>query len=568
MTPPPLHPAPGQQPLGGALVPVVVLRVLQALVGAYMGVCATGPALAQTPSFAQLEAAGARIGQIHILNQDIFDLADPAENNALFRLANALHPKTRPEVIRSQLLFKPGDAVAVRVMEETERLLRTNRYLYDVQLRPIAPTGGAANVVDIEVMTRDTWTLDPGASFARSGGANSSSISIKEYNLLGTGLAVGYSRINEVDRSGNEFQLEYNHALDGWTQLAYSVADNTDGKRQAVSVIRPFYALDTRWAAGARFSQDNRIDSAYTAGNVTSQYRHRQDSAELFAGWSPGLQNGRAHRYSIGLSAKDDAFAPEPALVAPPLLPAGQKTVAPFVRYEWVEDDFQQLNNRNQIGRPEFFARGLAATVQIERALPALGSSQDLWLYSGSISKGYRLQGEQDLYVSAAVSGQYGSGQVQRQTASTALRYYLPLNKRYLAYAAFTADVLTNPQATDYLTLGGDTGLRGYPLRYQSGDQRALLTLEARGFSDLYLFRLFRVGGAAFYDVGRAWGGQNASLAANGNTDWLSNIGVGLRISSTRTAFGNVLHIDLAAPANRAGDISAVQLVVKTKASF
>ena len=564
MTPSPLHPAPGQQPLGGTVVPVVMFRVLLALAGTG----AMGHAMAQTTSFAELEAAGARIGQIHILNQDIFDLADPAENNALFRLANGLHIKTRPEVIRSQLLFKPGDAVSVRVMEETERLLRTNRYLYDVQLRPVPAKNGAANLVDVEVLTRDTWTLDPGATFARSGGANSSSVSIKEFNLLGTGLAVGYSRINEVDRSGNEFQLEYNHALDGWTQVAYSLADNTDGKRQAVSVIRPFYALDTRWAAGARLSQDNRIDSAYTAGNISSQYRHRQDSAELFAGWSAGLQGGRAHRYSIGLIAKDDAFSLEPALVAPPLLPTGQKTVAPFVRYELVEDDFQQLNNRNQIGRPEFFARGLAATVQIERALPSLGSSHDLWLYSGTVSRGYRLRGEQDLFATASLSGQFGNGQVQRQTFGTALRYYLPLNKRYLAYAAFTADVLTNPQPTDTLTLGGDTGLRGYPLRYQSGDQRALLTVEARGFSDLYLFRLFRVGGAAFYDIGRAWGGQNASTAANGNTDWLSNIGAGLRISSTRTAFGNVLHIDLAVPANRAGDISAVQLLVKTKASF
>ena len=533
-------------------------------------------ASAQSPTLAELEAAGARIGRIHILNQDIFDLTDPRENNALFRLANALHPTTRPDVIRSQLLFKPGDTLSVRVLEETERLLRTNRYLYDVQIRPQPrrhdvggeAAGKAAPEVDIEVLTRDTWTLDPGASFARAGGANSSSLSIKEYNLLGTGLAVGYSRINEVDRSGNEFQVEYNHALDGWTQVAYSLADNTDGKRQAISVIRPFYALDTRWAAGVKLSQDDRIDSAYTAGNITSQYRHRQDSAELFAGWSAGLQGGRAHRFSIGLSARDDAFAPEPTLPAPLLLPNGQKTVAPFMRYELVEDDFQQLNNRNQIGRPEFFARGLAATAQLERALPSLGSSQDLWLYSGSVSKGWRLQGEQDLLASAAVSGQYGNGQVQRQTVTTALRYYLPLNKRYLAYAALSADVLTNPQATDYLTLGGDTGLRGYPLRYQSGDQRALLTLEARGFSDLYMFRLFRVGGAAFYDLGRAWGGQNTTPAKNGNTDWLSNVGMGLRISSTRTAFATVLHIDLAVPVNRDGDISAVQLLVKTKASF
>jgi len=37
-------------------------------------------------SFRELEAAGAIIGEIRINNQNIFDLDDPKENNALFRL--------------------------------------------------------------------------------------------------------------------------------------------------------------------------------------------------------------------------------------------------------------------------------------------------------------------------------------------------------------------------------------------------------------------------------------------------------------------------------------------------
>ena len=74
------------------------------------------------PSFAELEAAGARIGEIRILNLDIFDLQDPQEDNALFRLANKLHIKTRPGVIERQLLFKSGDRFSQRVMDETERV--------------------------------------------------------------------------------------------------------------------------------------------------------------------------------------------------------------------------------------------------------------------------------------------------------------------------------------------------------------------------------------------------------------------------------------------------------------
>src|SRR5262245_61275300 len=65
---------------------------------------AEGDAAALTPE--ALEAAGITIGEIIIENGDVFDTELPEENNALFRLANTLHVETKPDVIRSQLLFK------------------------------------------------------------------------------------------------------------------------------------------------------------------------------------------------------------------------------------------------------------------------------------------------------------------------------------------------------------------------------------------------------------------------------------------------------------------------------
>jgi hypothetical protein len=514
------------------------------------------------PSFAELEAAGAKIGAIRIANQDIFDLDDPKENNALFRLANKLHIQTRPGVIERSLLLKTGEPLSVRLIDETERLLRANRYLYDVSIRPIAYQDGVA---DIEVLTRDTWSLDAGFSVGRAGGANSSRFSVREYNLLGTGVYVSFGRTNTVDRSGNEFQIQHNHAFDGWTALRYSQADNNDGKRREASVQRPFYALDSRWAAGASASKDDRVDAVYAAGVIASQYRHRLNLAEAFGGWSEGLISGWTQRYSLGLTARSDAYRLEPGRVAPMQLPSDQKIVAPFFRYEVVEDDFEKLRNRNQMGRPEFFALGFASTLQLGRALKSFGSSEDLWLYSGSVSNGFSPAPEHELLASASLSGQYGGNGVQRQLLSAAARYYLPLNKRILLYGAVSGDRLTKPDPSDLLTLGGDNGLRGYPLRYQTGEQRALITLEARAFTDPYLFRLFRIGGAAFLDAGRAWGGVSPNPV---NAGWLTNVGFGLRIFSVRSAFGNVLHADVAFPLNRDPSIKSVQFLLKTKTSF
>ncbi len=49
---------------------------------------------------------------------------------------------------------------------------------------------------------------------------------------------------------------------------------------------------------------------------------------------------------------------------------------------------------------------------------------------------------------------------------------------------------------------------------------------------------------------------------------WLSNVGVGLRIVTSRAAFSNVLHIDLAAPLNASPQVKKLQFLVKTKTSF
>ena len=165
-----------------------------------------------TPDFADLEARGVRIRAIVIVNQDIFDLSDPAEDNMLFRFANRFHVQTRPSVIERNLPFKPGEPVQRRVMEEAERLLRSNRYFYDVQLRPANYRDGLA---DIEVVTRDTWSLNVGASVGRAGGTSSGSVGLTDYNLMGTGATAGISRSTNADRSSTELVLQYNRAFDG-----------------------------------------------------------------------------------------------------------------------------------------------------------------------------------------------------------------------------------------------------------------------------------------------------------------------------------------------------------------
>lgn len=515
------------------------------------------------PSFAELEAAGAVFGEIRINVQDIFDLDDPKENAFPYRAANGLHIRTRPRVIESSLLFKSGEPVSARLVEESDRLLHNNRFLYDINIRPFAYHDG---IVDVEVKTRDTWSLEPGFRFSRAGGTNTSGITIDERNLLGTGIALGLRNISNVDRNGTEFEINDKHALGGWYNVNYIFGRLSDGNHQSFSVARPFYALDSRWAAGASVLQDDRIDPLYNSGILVGQYSHSQKGVEVFGGWSKGLIEDWARRYSIGLSHGTDTYGLAATLLPPVQPPPDQRLTAPFFRYEIIEDSYEKLKNRDQIERAEYFAMGFQSSAQIGRALTSLGSTNNLWIYKGSISNGLEISGSNALLLSGSLSGKYWNGISEKHLLNGSARYYIPQSEHTLLFMSIEGNTVTNPAIDELLLLGGDNGLRGYPLRYQSGNKSALLTVERRAYTDWYPFRLFRIGGAVFYDAGRAWGGGvNQNLS---NPGWLHDVGFGLRILSARSAFGNVTHADFAFPLNRDSNTRSFQFLLKTKTSF
>jgi hemolysin activation/secretion protein len=519
-------------------------------------------AQAPVPSIYELEATGAIVGAIRVRPQNIFDTDDPAENYAVFRFFNRIHPVTRPKVIERSLLFKEGERLSVQRLEETERLLRSNRYLYDVDIVPIAYRDG---VVDLEVVTRDTWSLRPEIDIERSGGVTTGSLGVEERNFLGTGVAVGLSRISEVDHEGTQFSISDRHAFGPFIGLDYAYADLDTGHNQAFSLAKPFYALDVRSAGAFSLAQGTRIDPVYQAGEVVAEYRHTVEALDTSLGWSAGLIEGWTRRFSGGYRYQDDRYAIDPQRTPPSSLPEDSTLSGPYLRFEVIQDDFRKLKNLDLIERPEFFALGHHSSVQVQRALEELGSKRDSWVYGLTWSDGATPRSDQIVLASLSLSGRYDSAAHRRQLSGS-VRYYARHGPDALFFASFSGAVSKSPDISDVLQLGGDNGLRGYPLRYQTGEQRVVLTFEERGYTDWYPLRLFRVGGAVFFDIGRAWGGPFPQ--GNAYPDWLSDVGVGLRILSTRSAFGNVLHADLAFPLQSGPNIQKYEFSFKTKATF
>ena len=203
--------------------------------------------------------------------------------------------------------------------------------------------------------------------------------------------------------------------------------------------------------------KDSRIEAVYDAGSVVSEYRHRQDQAEAFGGWSPGRIDGWVQRYSLGVSLLDNAYEPEPGRVAPPALNHDERLVGPFVRYELIEDRYAKVMNRDMIGTPEFFLLGLSSRLQLGWAGTGLGSSQDALLYEAAVSRGFEPGPDDTLLASASLAGRYAGGRVSKQRFGVEGKYYLPQGRQWLFYAAASGDMLTHPDVLDTLLWAATT---------------------------------------------------------------------------------------------------------------
>jgi len=502
------------------------------------------------------------IGEVHIRIGDVFDPSIPGESGWLYRAANKLHIETRPSVIRGQLLFKSGDPYQHRVILETERILRANGYLYDAVIVPVAFDGRA---VDLEVRTRDVWTLNPGINFNRKGGENAFGAQLQEDNLLGTGQEIDLEWRNNVDRESVLLSYYNPHFFESFTRFGVTYVDSDDGTTKNLFLQRPFYSLDTRRAGGGSLLQFDRNDARYVLGKDIGEFVHREEYYELFGGMSRGLQGDWVRRWTYGMSYKRDRFALDPTMPPGGPLPEDRTLAYPWIGFNLVENEFQERINQDQIRRTEDVLVGLRASARLGYAGEALGSDRDALIVSGAVQDGWDLRPGHTIYGSALISGRVENDGVHNGFLGADARYYWATSSYSKFYMLVSGAVTENLDEENQLLLGGDNGLRGYPLRYQAGTSRALLTLEQRYYSKWYPFRLFYVGAAAFFDMGRTWG---TDVTGETSLGLLKDVGIGLRLGSSRSSFGNVIHIDLAFPLDGGDDIDSVQLLVETKASF
>jgi len=490
------------------------------------------------------------VRNITLVPVNVFDPTVPGENFWLFSVANYLHIPTKPSVIQRQLLFHPGDWTDLAQLEESERELRALPFIKAASIvQSPAPNGQT----DLLVKTQDSWTTQPQLNFSSEGNQSTFSAGFEEINLLGYGKDVSYF-YKKDDVNGVSHQLGYNdpQLFNSRLNLASSFQDSSTGNSENVNLALPFYSLTTRTAAGIAVDHTLDLQRVYQDGQQISQYDQTLFSANPFIGLWVNNDPLNVLRVQLNYRYTEDEFHSLGLVNTPPgTLPPNQALSGPIFSSSFVQSDFIKETFADKAGRIEDFDLGHQSNIGFGYVSRDLGATEDSLPFSANDSFGFGKGGPGFGLVSYGTTSRYRlyeadqtGGQLFNTLYFANFNYYRHLMDEFPMTGVIHLEsaYLQNPATDNVLTLGGNSGLRGYANNSYTGNKSLLFNIEDRFYYPHEFLHLAYMGGAVFMDAGEV---QPQGLGFN-RQDVHADIGLGMRFGLSRSSAGTVFRVDLA----------------------
>ncbi|MDH5670762.1 MAG: BamA/TamA family outer membrane protein [Myxococcales bacterium] len=488
---------------------------------------------------------------------------------------NILHMKTRPIVIERELLLGVGDRYSQALVEESMRNLRSLAVFALVRI--LAVRTERPDEVGLFVYTRDLWSLRTEVGFEGVGDAFQLTLQLTERNLFGLDKQAS-ARFDIDPKAFSLGEAYYDPRLFGgrlslWE--SFDVIFNRDsgraeGSQGALSLGRPLYNLAQRWGYGVSLRYAVYVARILRGAEVQS-FRLTNDGPEaceeaapecvrgvwrdrnVAASSSLTYRHGGNYKQSVSLGLGAAAREVEPnaeTMLAPELredferqlLPRARRQVYPSISYNLFLPRFKNFRDLDTFGQTETLTLGPSAGMAMAFPLRAFGSSSDSMTVSYSL--GYTLAAGSAMAAANANAGsRLEDGEVVDQGLSFGLRGATPrwpVGRLVLkaSHAARRRDT-----SNSVASLGGDSGLRGYPSGHFQvvGGSRTVLNLEYRTLP--WRLSTVHLGGVVFFDSGSVHRRLSEFRLHHG-------AGLGLRLLFPQFNRG-VFRLDLAVPFDR-----------------
>ncbi len=404
--------------------------------------------------------------------------------------------------------------------------------------------------MDLLVKTQDSWTTQPQFNISSEGGQTSYSAGFEEINLLGYGKDVSYFYKKKPEGVGHLVGYNDPQFLNTRLRLASSFEDNPTGNAQNVNLAQPFYSLTTRWSAGVPVAHSNSLQKVFEAGQQISQYDQEHLSLDPFVGWRVNNDPLNVIRLQLSYRYSEDVFRAQDVTL-PGTLPSNKALSGPIAGASYVQSDFIKETFADKTGRVEDINLGHETNAGVGYVARKYGATENSIPISANDSFGFGGNGEWFGLVSYGMSSRYtlySSGQTGGRMFNTIyftnLNYYHHLLESFPMTAVVHAEsaYLQHPDSDNVLSLGGDTGLRGFKVNSFTGNKSLLFNVENRFYYPKEVLHLAYVGGAVFVDAGQI---QPQGLGFT-KDDFHVDVGMGMRFGLTRSADGTVFRVDLA----------------------
>ena len=171
------------------------------------------------------------------------------------KIGNSAHIKTKEITIRNIMLLKKHDSLDAKLLYESERLIRSQRYIREVAIVP-EEIPNNKDSIDLKVRVLDSWSLIPTGSLSSTDG----SIKLTERNILGYGhlISGNFKRRFDTKEKAVYGQYTINNIKNTFTRLDLNYAKEFDNdSRRSININRPFYSVITKNAGGFYF--ENRL---------------------------------------------------------------------------------------------------------------------------------------------------------------------------------------------------------------------------------------------------------------------------------------------------------------------
>ncbi|GAA5186401.1 hypothetical protein [Ferrimonas gelatinilytica] len=513
---------------------------------------------------AQLQAQCEAAPEYRYIRHNVFQPDEPGFTWA-HKLANKLHYTTREVTLEQAVAgFTPCED-DLDDLYELERHLRGLRYLRDAQVSQDKESG------QVLVETWDTWSLLPTFNFSRQGGENAASIGIKDSNLLGLGIDAQIFYFSDYQRDGYQLAFYSPIYINKHINVGIRLANTSDGKQVGFQLDRPFVALDSAFGYELSLFRDQRQEEIRQGDQEVNRFDH--DLHYFHVGYGRRWLEGRDQvlRWHVGLTFDDHQFDP---VAGTTRLPEDRQRAYPWVQLSFRQDRFEELQNVTLINAIEDVNLGWDSAVKLGWD----GSGDGGWLLQAHSHWGALFGAKRRRFSEPIDNGSTGLWLTRFWLHGEEVRgagdYYqlqwrnelfYPIWAPLRVYGKFDWRHAINPFVDRPHTLGGSTGLRGYPLQYQHGDTIALATAELRYYPGISILQLLELGSAIFYDIGEARGGEAYPDNPAGTQQ---SLGAGLRFYASHAGSRNVIHVDFVRPISDDKRVNSWEWRLEVKSHF